>query len=252
MFHIINKVQIVLTGMILMSFPSCTGILGGLYDQPKKLDTGFVSVSGNTGLVALDVQEYDEWHYIDFSEQKIYTRKIAYPVGSTEEGEDYSIPENWDIAIHRHDVKTNGGAVLETASENFADLEALASAPEGEYVTDIPPCSMEDLNKEGTEGRVEVDMSGMMDGNIGYVPSSLNLGIENWVIVYGGMPPSFKYSPNVYLVRMPDGTCFGLKIQEYTTKIIDVVTDGKTERASRKVLAFQYCYPMIFKNDSNE
>lgn len=250
-------------GMVVLSFPSCTGILGGIYDQPPKLETGFLEVNGDVGQVALDVTNYDEWHYISFQSRQVVKTSIPYDKPSDNEvtnvtnkglnsvtnkglNSDFNEPRVWEIAIHRHDVKTNDGAILKTQFENFDELKALASAPEGEYVKDIEPCSIEDLQKEETQGRIEVDMSAMMDGNIIYVPSSKNMIIDDWVVRYGGMPPSFQYSPNVYLVRMPDGKYIGLKIRAYVTKTMDIAVDGELKRLPRKILTFDYCYPVSF------
>ena len=235
-------------GVIGISFPSCTGILGGLYDKPVKKDIGFVQVSGHTGVIALDVNQYDQWNYIDFSGQAIYQKDIEYPVGQPVDGKDYEVPEHWDIANHRHDVKTNGGAIMKTPYESFNDFLNLKEVPEGEFVSDIPAADPSaDLQSEDVKGKISVDMSGMMDGNIGYIASSINLEIEDWLVMYGGMPPSFKYSPNVYLVKLADGTYLGLKLQDYLNKMIDIVVDGEKKRASRKILSFEYFYPIEFK-----
>ena len=151
------------------------------------------------------------------------------------------------IAIHRHDVKTNGGAIMKTSFESFNELIGLKKVPEGEFVEDIPAADPSaDLQSDEVKGKISVDMSGMMEGNIGYIPSTLNLEIEDWLIMYGGMPPSFKFSPNVYLVRMPDNTYIGLKIDKYENRVINVLENGEKLKKSRKVLSFQYFYPIEF------
>lgn len=45
-------------------------------------------------------------------------------------------PDTWDLAIHRYDVKTNGGEVLETDYQSLSALKNAGSMPQGTFVAD--------------------------------------------------------------------------------------------------------------------
>ena len=77
--------------------------------------------------------------------------------------------------------------------------------PEGDYVADV-----------WTTQQIIVDMSGMMDGNIGYSESWYNPELSKWLKVdTGTMPPLYSLSHKVYAVRLPDGTDLALKLSNY-------------------------------------
>ena len=115
-------------------------------------------------------------------------------------------PENWDLAIHRYDAKTNGGAVLETDMTEFDVLVQSGKMPEGEYVPDVM-------------GKITVDMSGMMDGNIVYVDSFINKALATWLDVNtSSMPPVYTLSKKIYVVRLKDNTHVALRLTNFIGK----------------------------------
>ena len=132
--------------------PSCNGIFPGIYDSGESdLVTGYGFIghnpSDNSGKVYIDATDYTKWVYLDFH------GRTAVTAGMSEE----EAPAEWDIAVHRYDVKTNGAAVLETGITGLELFMSSGKMPEGGYVED-----------EWTTEQIIVDMSGMMDGNIGY------------------------------------------------------------------------------------
>ena len=99
-------------GAAMLSLPSCNGIFEGIYDEPvADTEFGFTKVEQATssGTIYIDATSYTKWTYIDFETFSIDTTVIAED--GTETGE---VMEGWDLAIHRYDTKTNGGAVIET------------------------------------------------------------------------------------------------------------------------------------------
>lgn len=102
-----------------------------------------------------------------------------------------------DLAIHRYDVKTNGGEVLETDYQSLSALKNAGSMPQGTFVAD-----------EWTTNKIAVDVSHMMEDNgyLIYAPSDFNPELSKWLNVdTSEMPPIYTPSNKVYLLRMKDG-----------------------------------------------
>ena len=141
--------------------PSCNGIFQGIYDSGEEdliTDYGFLEYnpSENSGTVYIDATDYTKWVYLDFHGRTAVTAGMS----------DAEAPSDWDIAVHRYDVKM----------------------PEGDYVED-----------EWTTEQIIVDMSGMMDGNIGYSESWYNPELSKWLKVdTSSMPPLYSMSQNTW------------------------------------------------------
>ena len=180
--------------------PSCNGIFTGIYDSGESdLVTGYGFIahnpSDNSGKVYIDATDYTKWVYLDFH------GRTAVTAGMSEE----EAPAEWDIAVHRYDVKTNGAAVLETGITGLELFMSSGKMPEGGYVGD-----------EWTTEQIIVDMSGMMDGNIGYSESWYNPELSKWLKVdTSTMPPLYSMSHKVYAVKLADGSNLALKLSNY-------------------------------------
>ena len=180
--------------------PSCNGIFPGIYDSGESdLVTGYGFIahnpSDNSGKVYIDATDYTKWVYLDFH------GRTAVTAGMSEE----EAPAEWDIAVHRYDVKTNGAAVLETGITGLELFMSSGKMPEGEYVED-----------EWTTEKIIVDMSGMMDGNIGYSESWYNSELSKWLKVdTSTMPPLYSMSHKVYAVKLADGSNLALKLSNH-------------------------------------
>ena len=137
---------------------SCEGIFSGLYDQPEThSEYGFIQTrDDNSGTIFIDATSYARWTYINLKRKTIDTSNVL--MGQTE-------PTEWDFALHRYDVRTNGGSACETDYQNLGQLRESgipATAP-------FTPDSL---------SRIAVDMSGMMDGNIVYDTCLLNFTLS--------------------------------------------------------------------------
>ena len=89
-------------GMMLLPFSACDGILEGIYDSPAASDSnefGFIRTDPSThsGTIYIDATDYRRWTFIDFHTQKVDSVNVT----DSEQKE----PEEWDIAVHRYDVK---------------------------------------------------------------------------------------------------------------------------------------------------
>ena len=186
---------------------ACNGILDGIYDEPdNENNTGFE----NEGEIFIDATSYTQWVYIDFSERSTVTL-----------GYDEDAPQNWDIAVHRYDVKTNGAKVVET---NYSDFNQAITATidEADLVSDI-----------WTTNQIVIDMSTMMDGYLGYTESYYNPELSKWLNVdTSTMPPIYTPSGKVYIVYLPDGTRAGVKLLNFMN---DMQVKG--------YMTIQYMYP---------
>lgn len=139
---------------------------------------------------ALDVSEYDQWVYVVFEDGTFQAKGVKDVP-----------PEKWDIALHRENVKTNGGMALKTEVTSF---EALTGIPEGSVFR----------ADELTYTEVAVDMSRMMQGIIVYDTTEINMAMEDWV-KRSGMPPVYSVQPNVYVVKTKDGQYAKIQFTSY-------------------------------------
>lgn len=215
---VIEKTIPFLSGVIaVLSLSACNGILKDIYDAPQSEDSGmygFVVVDDktHTGRIYIDATDYTEWHYIDLLDRQTTTTAI-----------DGQAPVKWDFAIHRYDVKTNGGAVAELAATDFNTLPPVGSIPEDSFVAD-----------EWTTDKITVDMSQMMDGIILYAADWYNPVLSEWLNVDTSvMPPIYTLSGKIYLLRLADGTFAALRL-----------TNFMNDAAVKGFMTIDYSYPV--------
>ena len=158
---------------------------------------GFSNKDFFSGSIYVNASSYADWQYIDLENAEITSVKV---------GE--AAPEKWDFAVHRFDVKTNGGAGFET---DFDDLSKVA---------DIQSVESLDFTADATvSDKIIVDMSGMMQGKVKYAEDSYNPCISKWMDMnMKNMPPEFNLSDKVYLLRTAEGKIYGLHFKNYVNK----------------------------------
>ena len=140
--------------MMLLPFSACDGILEGIYDSPAASDSnefGFIRTDPSThsGTIYIDATDYRRWTFIDFHTQKVDSVNVT--------DSDQKEPEEWDIAVHRYDVKTNAGAVLETGFTGFSALQNASAMPEGVYGTYAAVRLTNYMNASGVKGFMTID-----------------------------------------------------------------------------------------------
>lgn len=198
-----------------MSLSACNGIFESIYDDPIETE---MEIKENK-FSQVKTVEYTEWAYIDLSARKVTTVQI---------GEEYEsqIPEEWDFAIHRYDIKTNGGAAFQTTYTSIDDFIAAGKLPEAEkFVED-----------EWTTNKIAIDMSGMMEGNIVYTDSYYNAALSSWLNVdTSTMPPIYTMSSQVYLLRLKDNTYAAIRFTNYTNA-----------KGIKGYIDFDFSYPIEF------
>lgn len=195
------------TGTILLSLSSCD-----IYaDQRPGSD--FTNVNAT---------DYTKWVYLSLTSQKDSVT-LNYDDAA-------NIPANWDIAIHRYDIKTNDGAAVEV---NYTSLESFKSAiASGLYQLPEPDQFVRD-----TDGKITIDMSHMMEGYLVYADTKLNKELGKWLNVdTGQMPPIYTPSNKVYLLQLKDGTYAALRFTAY-----------RNEAGISGYISFDYIYPLNFE-----
>lgn len=108
---------------------------------------------------------------------------------------------DWDIALHRYDVKTNAGSALSTTAKELSEITAI---PSSGYTADMKTDSL------------MVDMSGMMKNAVGYASGHVNEVLNKGVVAdLGSMPPTFSMSGLVYLIKLHSGEYAKIKFTGY-------------------------------------
>ena len=115
-------------------------------------------------------------------------------------------PKEWSFAIHRNNVRTNGGAVLETT---YTSMDQLPESSEAFR-------NMTFKEDEWTENEVWDSQEQML---LGYVPSqgiALNRVLSSWLSMeIPPMPPSFSINNHVFVLRLKDGSYAALQLENY-------------------------------------
>ncbi|MCM1077501.1 MAG: HmuY family protein [Bacteroides sp.] len=186
-------------GAAMTLLTACDGILGGIYDEPATeaiSDYGFISAATATepGKIYIDATDYTKWVYIDFTSRRVETVDVNDPA-----------PDNWAIAVHRYDTKTNNDSVIETGATGFSSIGTMVVPDLSNFVSDT-----------WTTTTIVTDMSTMMDGYLSYAESFYNPELSKWLDVdTGTMPPIYTQSNKVYIVRLNDGSLAGVKLENY-------------------------------------
>lgn len=191
--------HIVILSVIFCFFTSCNGIFNGIYDKPdvpnQELPYGFAEINADgSGTLFIDTRNYEQWTCVSLRNKNV---EVINMVNGEAE------PPNWDFAIHHYDVKTNGGSAYETPYNSIEQLKDNGLPTQAVFTSD-------------TTGRVIVDMSGMMEGNIVYYDAKINKVLSQWIDVdTGTMPPIYTLSGKVYVLRLADGTCAALLFKDF-------------------------------------
>lgn len=130
---------------------------------------------------------------------------------------------DWDIALHRYDVKTNDGSALDTKE---TDITKVTAVPASGYVADVRTDSL------------MLNTNGMMQTppKIGYTPSNwnevLNKGIEFSSVPMPPLPTNWTMSNMVYVIKLKSGEYAKIKFTDYSND-----SDVKGH------ISFEYVYP---------
>ena len=228
--------HIVALCLSLVLLTGCNGMFDGIYDQPPSdasLSLGFTpSDVPNRFTIVLDARNYDEWIYLNLHQRTMSIHPIPSELTGQWDGKSvwgkYSVygtrynlleehpvdtqsePDDWDLAIHHFDVRTNGGAVLRTDYRHIHELPATTASFDDEaFVPD-----------QWAKHQCIVDFSAMFDHKIWYQASHVNHVLTEWVKMdFSTPPPKYEASNRVYLLRMSDGTIAALRLRSYMSEV---------------------------------
>ena len=123
-------------------------------------------------------------------------------------------PEHWDFAIHRNNVRSNGGAALETHYTSLDELPANSSLLLGSMVAAGQDTTFRADTR--SERDVWIDNSNMIKELIPCQSIDINEVISCWLTIeIPPIPPTFRHRGNVFLLRMTDGSVAALRLANY-------------------------------------
>ena len=222
--------------LLLSSLSACHGILDDIYDDPSN------DVTLKEGQLYVDASSWTEWYYIDLLDtnkewvsMSIPTEKLptlnsqpsalnpqpgiytywydVFGAGlSNHEFQSFTPtaeqpePEKWHIAVHRNNVRTNGGAAYETSYTSMSELpessEAFADAT-------FTPDTWNELD-------VWTIREQMLQGFVGNQGIRVNPVLSSWLkLEIPPVPPAFTLNNHVFIVRFDDGTYAAIQLENY-------------------------------------
>lgn len=133
-------------------------------------------------------------------------------------------PERWSIAVHRNNVRTNGGAAAATPYSSLSEI------PEGrEWLS-----SLDFRPDEWNETYVWTVQDRMLSGIIGNQGIEVNQTLSSWLrIEIPPMPPAFSLNSKVFVVRLADGSMAAVQLQDY-----------QSPTGTKCCLTINYRYPL--------
>ncbi len=192
-----NVCRLLLALPLSAGMTSCDGMFDGIYDdEVPAVETGM-----QFGQLTVDATSYGQWVYIDFHNKTI--QNVDITTDSVSGTANFIEPDEWDIAIHRFQVKTNNGSAIETVYASIDDLKKAGHLPDSTFLPDT-----------WYDKKVITDLSGMMSGNIKYCPSYVNDVVGRW-ITSSGMPPTYTTSDKVYVIRLSDDSYAAIHFDSY-------------------------------------
>lgn len=205
----------ILAGVIAMSLLSCDGI----YDDPD--DFPFLKPSRAQSYQFVDCTNYTTWVYLNLHKQETLTLDYREP----------NVPMEWDLAMHRYDVKTNGGSGLETSYTSLDEFQS--DVEKGLY-----GCPDESLWVSDVDDSITIDVSHMLEGYLVNVPAVINLELTKWLNVnISTMPPIYIPSNKVYLLRLSDSSVAAIRFMGFANPMRD---------NAKGYISFDYIYPVTF------
>ncbi len=141
-------------------------------------------------------------YWFDVFGQGLKNNTFTYFLPTAEQ----TAPEEWTFAVHRNNVRTNGGAVLETS---FTSMDQLPETSEQFH-------NMTFTEDTWSENEVWDSQDKML---LCYVPSqgiTVNEVLSSWLTMQiPPMPPTFTHNDHVFILRLKDGTYAALQLENY-------------------------------------
>jgi hypothetical protein len=161
------------------------------------------------GILVYDCSSYTDWHFFSFDRGEILGSCDAL---DAVEYESWRVRNDWDLAFHRQNIKTNSGAsgvgvggMLEYKQKVF-DFDAVGEAPEEGYLIDVADS-------------VIYDMSQMAAGKIGYAYTGLCPVVKGWATLTDMMAGIWTYADKVFIVRTATGKYAKIHLRNFKSDI---------------------------------
>lgn len=173
--------------------------------------------------LVVDATDYKSWVYFSFEKGQVVATKDVH--------ESFAKDAGWDIAFHRYDFRTNGGA-------SGSHKGAVAETQETDMSKEIPMPAESAFKKDEIGSLIvffEVGENGKHDIKRAQIPVNYVLttrkGEHIGAISSDGMPPVVKLSKKVYIVKTASGKLVKFKVTDYRN------AHGKTGH-----IKFQYAF----------
>lgn len=246
MNHINRLFIYLLAGCCLSLAASCDGVLGGIYDEASQEETDvaagqiYIDATSWTDWYYIDLDSL-----VDIANkgdaaalQRAQTTFTAWPIPQTEDKEamrdssgiytywfdifgkgmsNYERrgykptapqpePDHWTIAIHRDNVRTNGGSAYETAYTSMDEVPDSAQAfADATFTPDT-----------WSERDVWVDRTNMLNCLMGNQGIRINTVLSSWLTLnIPPIPPTYTFNSHVFILRTQSGELFALQLQNY-------------------------------------
>lgn len=233
--------------LLLFAVSSCNGILSGIYDEPKT-ETDYVlgdiivdatnwknwyyidfptlekaMLSGNRDEIIRTHTVFEPYPIPESQIEDPETRNGQYLYWFDVFGEGLSNhefrsftptlpqpePEQWSIALHRNNVRTNGGSVFRTSYSSLSDVPDSADAFANEIFTE----------DEWSETDVWDDQSQLLSSLMSSQGIKINKVLSAWLTPVMPPPPRFIHDSNVFIIRMKDGSHVAIRLKNYMNNI---------------------------------
>lgn len=247
MNHINRLLIYFLAGCCLTLAASCEGVFGGIYDEDRGDETGvkpgqlYIDATSWNDWYYVDLDSLLE--LTDKGDvaalQQAQTKFTPWPIPQTENTEamrdssgmyiywfdifgkgmsNYERrgykptapqpePEHWTFAVHRDNVRTNGGSVFETSYTSMEELPASASSFVDKTFTP----------DTWSERDVWVDRKEMLNCIMGNQGIKINQVLSSWLVFnIPPIPPTYTFNNHVFILRTKDGEYFALQLANYT------------------------------------
>ncbi|MGN1375688.1 MAG: HmuY family protein [Prevotella sp.] len=115
-------------------------------------------------------------------------------------------PEEWTFAVHRNNVRTNGGAVYETIYTSMDELpESSAAFKDVVFTAD-----------EWSETDVWDSQEQMLQSLVPSQGIAINKVLSSWLVMnIPPMPPTYTHNNHVFILKLADGSCAALQLANY-------------------------------------
>lgn len=184
------------------AYPIPMEATGERVDKPTTGGAGSGEGSSASSTITQGKKSGQYMYWFDVFGAGIKSNTFSYFTPTAEQ----TAPEEWTIAIHRNNVRTNGGAVLETT---YTSMDQLPESSEAFR-------NMTFKEDQWTENEVWDGQEQML---LGYVPSqgiAINRVLSSWLSMeIPPMPPSFSMNNHVFVLRLKDGSYAALQLENY-------------------------------------